>query len=463
MQSKKKKSAEEVFARLLQKVKAAELRSFLVAEAKQNHLLRHSLLIHFLETSGMAAEEKYELLIRSVLELSAWDKSRYHGELERYFAKAKGYADSRDYLDAFLMASAYIMEFPRWETDQNESRLPSCFELLSTISTSDAAFDLKERVFDFLLQDVKAVSSNFSFEDHARWLRTLISSAAEDAKLLQVLNLLAELIGNNRSQYGEAMNEKQEEQFLEMKLEVLKLLNRPQEVRRLLEANKRIKPFRLELISECMKHHQWDEAKDLIKEGRRRESVKGSINVSSEWDEMLLTIARKEGDVKAIRNLSMQLFLSSEYDFNYYRLMKQHYDPSRWNLQAERLVNAIKKERSYSTKGIHAVAKIFIEEEEWEKLLTLLDKNASLDFVGQYADQLRDKFPEPLLEIYRKAIRRFAEKYMGPEAYRIVAASLRKMLLLPKSKEIVQSLTIELKVNYRSRRAFVEELNKVML
>lgn len=463
MHSQKEKSAEEVFARLLQKATAAELKSFLITEAKQNHPLRHSLLIHFLETSGIAAEEKYILLIRNVLELSAWDKSRYQSELERYFAKAKGYADSQDYLDAFLMASAYITECAHHEPLQSDNRLSSSFSILSDISRSDAAFDLKERLFEFLWKKVKAVSTAFTVEDQAPWLQALLSGASDEQKLQQVLDLLVELTGNNRSQYGEVMNEKLEELLLKVKLEVLRQLNRTTEVRRLLEANKRIRVFRLELISQCMKQQQWDEAKELIKEGRRRESVKGAINVGSEWDEMLLTIAQKEGETKAIRNLAMQLFLSSDYDFSYYHLMRHHYDPSRWSMQVDRLVNAIRKEKSFATKGIHSVAKILIEEQEWEKLLSLLDKNANLDFVNEYADHLKEKFPELMLEIYRKAIRRFAEKYMGPEAYRQVAATLKKMLTFPKSKELVQSLTIELKVNFRSRRAFVEELNKVVL
>jgi hypothetical protein len=83
--------------------------------------------------------------------------------------------------------------------------------------------------------------------------------------------------------------------------------------------------------------------------------------------------------------------------------------------------------------------------------------------VNQYSEHLKEKYPEQLLEIYRKAIRRFAEKYMGPEAYRMVANALRKMQSLPHSKEIVQPLTIELKVNYRQRKAMVDELNKVIL
>jgi hypothetical protein len=291
----------------------------------------------------------------------------------------------------------------------------------------------------------------------------LIDSASEENQFNQVLELIVELIGENRSQYGEAKDEKEKEQLLTMKLQLLELLNRQQDILHLLESNKDIKPFRLKLIEEFIEQQQWEEAKELIKEGRRNELRKGAINVSSEWDEMLLKIAQQENDEKSIRNLALQLFLASDYDFKYYQLLKQHYDSSRWKSHIDRIITSVRKEKSFSTKGIYAVAKIFIEETEWDNLLLLVEKNASLDFVEQYAEYLKEKFPEQLLEIYRKAIRRFAEKYMGPESYRVVVQALKKMQSLPKSKEIVQSLAIELKVTYRQRRAMVEELNKVIL
>ena len=460
------KPIEEIFTLLLKKISASELKSFLEEAAQGDHSLQQSFIIRFLDSANIPSSEKYSLLIRSIIRLAKEDSEKFQQELSRYLSKGKQFIEARDYLDAFYLLTSLISEYKQLSIHRKDfasEPLIKTFSLLSSISKSDAGFELKEMVFDFLLNKVKSSAEVFSAFEREIWIQTLIDTVSEENQFIRILDLIVEFIGENRSQYGESKDEMEKEQLLTMKLQLLELLNRHEDIHRLLESNKDIKTFRLKLIEEFIQQQQWEEAKELIKEGRRNELKKGSINLTSEWDEMLLKIAQQENDMKSIRNLALQLFLESDYDFKYYQLLKQHYDPSRWKLNIDRIVTSIRKEKSFSTKGIHAVAKIFIEDEEWDKLLSLLDKNASLDFIEQYADHLKEKFPEQLLEIYRKAIRRYAEKYMGPESYRVVVNALKKMQSLPKSKEIVQSLAIELKVTYRQRRAMVEELNKVML
>ncbi|MFI5135911.1 MAG: hypothetical protein ACHQD9_08670 [Chitinophagales bacterium] len=460
------KSTEEVFNYLLKKASASVLKSFLEGAAREDHALRERFIIRFIESSSIPSEEKYSLLIRSIAQLANYDPEKFRSELFHFLAKAKQFSEARDYLGGFNMAKAFIGEFKL--LCKNERRLVSeslieIFFLLSFISKSDAGFELKEKIFNLLLNQIKILAGEFNSAEKEKWIQTLIDSSSENSQLQHVLELIVELIGQNRSQFGESMDEKEEEQFLQMKLKILQLLGRDDDIRHLLESNRKMKSFRLKLIDSFIQHEELEEAKEMIKEGRRTELKKGNVNLSSEWDELLLKIALEENDVKSVRNLALQLFLSNEYDFQFFHLLKQHYDPSRWKAQLDRVVTSIKREKAFATKGIHAIAKIFVEEQEWDKLLLLLEKNSNLEFVNQYADYLKEKFPEQLIEIYRKAIRRFAEKFMGPEADRIVTDALRKMQSLPDSKEIVQSLAIELKVNYRQRRAFVEELNKVVL
>jgi hypothetical protein len=82
----------------------------------------------------------------------------------------------------------------------------------------------------------------------------------------------------------------------------------------------------MRLIQEAISKQAWEEGRELIKDGRKEELKKGIVNLTTDWDELLLKIAKEENDVKAIRNLSLQLFLSSDNDFGYYYLMKQHYE-----------------------------------------------------------------------------------------------------------------------------------------
>jgi hypothetical protein len=464
MRALQKKSTDELFELLLKKVSSAEIKLFLKEEGGNIPALKNCFILRFIESATIPSEEKYRTLVQALREVNAGDSKRFNEELSRLVEKAFHYLDGADFLDAFLIASAFIGGYSDFErSEQTAEAFRQLLALLASLTELEAGYELKEQVFRFLLNEVRVFSAALTLEETNHWLSSLMASARDENQLQQVQELLVQLTGENRSRLGETMNEPLEELLLTMKHRLLLRKGQRAEAHQLLKSYKRIKTFRLQLIREHMAQRQWAEAKELIKEGHRRESGKGNISVSAKWEELLLQIALEENDSRAIRNLALQLFLSGEYDFRYYRLLKQHYDPLRWKMQPDRIVAAIRKDKAFSTSGLYAVAEIFAEEEEWEKLLMLLDKNASLQFVDRYADRLREKFPESLLEIYRKAIRRFAEKYMGIEAYGRVTGALKRMLLLPNSKSTVQSLLIELKVTYRSRKAFVKELNKVVL
>ena len=459
----------EVFVKLLKRLSAADLKTFIENTVAIDESFLHRFIIQFIEGAGLSSEQKYPVILDSIIQLSAsGTKDEFQQEMENLFTKAEQMIDQKNFLDEYLMAAAIIRKgsedfivpglIASWDHFVTRS-----FDLLVSIAKSEAGFDLKEKVFDFLLTDAKAATAAKPPAIREKWLYALLETATEENQLNTMLDLIRELSGENRSQSGTAKDESEEEYLLKMKLLVLQKLNKSGNVRRLLEANKHIKTFRRQLVEDSLQQQDLEHAKELIKEGKQVDERKGKIYVGTEWDELLLKIALEEQDTKAIRNLALQLFITTGFDFDYYHLLKKHYDPSRWKSQVDRIVTHIKKESGFHTKGIHAVAKIFIEEQEWAKLLLLLQKNANLEFIELYFEVLKEKFPQELLEIYRRALRRYAEKFMGTEAYRTVTNTLKKMQSLRGGRELVQSFAIELKVDYRQRKSFVTELNKLAL
>lgn len=462
-------NAREVFAKLLKRLNVGDLKAFIEYTVATDESFLHRFIIQFIERSGLSADKKFSVILESIMELSLnGTKDEFQQEMNSLFQKAEQMIDEKNYLDGYLMAAAIIKEenenlvlpdlVSSWDHFVTRS-----FELLVTIAKSEAGYDLKEKVFDFLLTDVKAATATQSPAIWEKWLYALLESATEENQLNAMLELIRELSGENRSQSGTAKDESEDEYLLKMKLLVLQKLNKSGNIRRLLEANKHIKTFRQQLVEDSLQQQDLERAKELILEGKQLDERKGKIYVGTDWDELLLKIAQQEQDTKAIRNLALQLFITSGFDFDYYHLLKKHYDPSRWKSQVDRIVTHIRKESSFPTKGIHAVAKIYIGEQDWAKLLLLLQKNANLEFIELYFDVLKEKFPQELLEIYRRALRRYAEKFMGTEAYRTVTNTLKKMQSLRGGRELVQSFAIELKVDYRQRKNFVQELNKLAL
>ena len=454
-----------LFTTLLKRTPSAQIKEFLEEAALADGSMVHRFILHAIDHSSLPSGEKYQWMIKSILQLTGSESSEsFSDRIQNLTTKAHRFIESGNYLDAYYIAASILSEEHQvpsgYEEIWKNGRI-TALEILRTISGSEAGYDLKEKIFQFLLSGTKNLS-HLSVAPQ-NWFEALLDSAAEEKQLTDVLQLTGDLQGSNRNQFGEVIDQHEEEQLLQLKVLVLSGLNRMDEIHHLLEAHKEVKPFRLRLIESCIEQGDFTRAKELIREGRRLEERKGKIYENSDWDLLLLRIAITENDVKAIRNVAFSLFIKSDFDFQYYHLLKRQYDPGRWKQQVDRIVNLLRKEDSYAVKGIHAAAGIFTEEKDWTSLLRLLQKNANLEFVELYADLLKEKFPEELLEIYRRAVRRFAEKFMGPEAYKMVADTLRKMQSLPGGRKLVQSLAIELKVNYRLRRSFVDELNKVAL
>ncbi len=464
------KSPEEIFSLLLHKLPAVSLKEFMEVIAANDKFFLHQFIIRFAESSAIAGNEKYAVLIRSLLQASKVN-SNFNVEtaLNQLTEKAARMIEAKDFLDAFYIASAFINESKCGilKGEKNffsfHELLQTAFKLLASIMKSEAGYDLKEKIFQLLIDDVPQFSFQFSHAVKEHWLNATLESTNDEEQFEAVIKMLAAVKEIIIERTGESLDEQDEEQLLIAKWNVLEKMNRVKDAHRLVQSNVRFKFFRLKLTKQYLNDNKFTNAKELIKEGKQLEEHSGRLSVSSEWDQLLLEIAEKENDKKVIRNLALQLFFSSDFEFKYYFLLKQQYESAKWKQQIDRVIQFIRKDPSFYNNGIHAAARIYTMEEEWEKLLLLLQKNTNLDFVEEHSHKLSDKYPHELLEVYRKAIRRFAEKYMGTEAYRRITDAIYKMLLIKDGKEVVQPMLAELKVDYRGRKAFVDALRKIVL
>jgi hypothetical protein len=206
-----KKSTEELFNSLLKRVSGSQLKSFLQEISKEDSFFRESFIIHFIQSASVSSEEKYLLLFKSIARLGQHDPKKIQEEIIRYLNRAEELIAGGDYIDGFYIATSFINEFKllkNFEKDFISDSLEKAFSLLATVSKSDAAIELKENVFHFLLNDVKKLSFDFNSRHKDIWLETLIDCAVEEYQLQQVLERIIELIGENRSQFGQVIDER---------------------------------------------------------------------------------------------------------------------------------------------------------------------------------------------------------------------------------------------------------------
>lgn len=463
-----------VFSSLLKKVKDKELREFMEAYMLESNDFKTELLLRFADHLKVSGKEKFLLLIHQIMEPVHRDIEKTDitsirvmaDRLHSLLQKAEDQFTLRNYLDPFHLAVSLIQEVhPKLTkiTDPDEL-LKRCvirsFLMLNNIVNTDAGPDLKELIFEVALRE--ALRSEYRLTGlEAQWFDLLMDAAVSEQRQLQLLELLDQLIHETGRQHKGGINERYEEYFLRKKIALLERMGRIEDAKKVVEENLRIRAFRRQLIEESIAQEDFAAAKELIKASKLSDQQKGRLNISSEWDELLMKIALAEQDTRSIRQAGLRLFYD-RFDISFYQQVKSTYDSEKWLREVEKIIATLKAETHYGLKGIRLLAAIFIEEKYWRRLLQLLQKNASLEFVEDYYDLLKEKFPAELVGIYREALRRYAEHNMGREHYEYVVKTIRKIQSLHTGNEAAKALTTEFKVKYSQRRNMVKALNKLV-
>ena len=463
-----------VFSSLLKKVKDKELREFMEAYALENNHFQTEFLLRFSDRLKVAGKEKFLLLIRQVIEqlqhaakvTDATIIRTMADQLHSLLKKAEDQLAIKNYLDPFHLAVALIEEVHPILTrlDDPDALLKGCiirsFSILDNIVTTDAGPDLKELIFEAAMQE--AVRADYRLTGlEEKWFDILMDAAVSDHRQLQLLDLLNQLIHETGSHHKGGNSERYEEYFLRKKITLLDNMGRAEEAKKVVEENLRIRAFRRQMIDESMAKEDFGTAKELIKASKLSDQQKGRLYISSEWDELLLKIAVAEDDIRSIRQAGLRLFYD-RFNIKFYQQVKSTYDAEKWMKEVEKIIATLKAETHYGLKGIRLLAALFIEEKYWTRLLQLMQKNASLEFVEDYYELLKEKFPAELVEIYREALRRYAEHNMGSEHYNYVVKTIRKIQSLHTGNEVAKALTTEFKVKYSQRRNMVKALNKLV-
>ena len=455
---------------LLAKVKDKELRAFILSYAKSSADFETEFLLHFADRLKISGMEKYQVLMQQIIQPGSGgfehNESLISDRLNRLLGQAASQMAVKNYLDPFYLAVTLItMVHPLLPAKPTSGpvieNMISAFSLLDDIVHLDAGPGLKEALFEASLREaVKVEYRRTGLDD--RWFSLLLAASNSDADRQRLLlHVFDRLIHETVSRRKESNNEFYEEYLLRKKMQLLLDMGKGEEANKVLLDHLRIRSFRMQLIDDYISKGDFTPAKELIKESKRSDLQKGRLNVSAAWDELLLRIAKAEQDVHSIRQTGMRLFYD-QFNMEWYHSVKATFDQEKWKSEVEKIINTLRAEKHFGLKGIQAIASILAAEGYWERLLQLLQKNASLEFIEGYFDLLKDKFPHEIVEIYRVALRRYAEQHLGREHYEYLVKTLLKIQSLPSGVQAAKSLATEFKVKYSQRRNLVKALNKLV-
>jgi len=110
--------------------------------------------------------------------------------------------------------------------------------------------------------------------------------------------------------------------------------------------------------------------------------------------------------------------------------------------------------------GVSTLADIYVEEGFHERLLNLLQlTSGDIRFIESYSTHLTKEYPEEILELYEKGVRKAAVE-TGRKEYKRVVYYLQSMRNIKGGDEVAAGLVRKLLQEYSNRPAMRDEFRK---
>jgi len=187
----------------------------------------------------------------------------------------------------------------------------------------------------------------------------------------------------------------------------------------------------------------------------------GSQNHIESYSRKLIELYKKLGDSDRVRD-ELHLYITKyrRGDVGAFFELKSYYSAEEWIDVREELFNYFETEH-IDIKPL--LAKEGLKGRLMYILVERLEKNLGMaEFIiteiKRYESYLRPEFDQKLLDIYSETAERMAKRTGGRNHYKKIAEVLKHMRVYPGGKERTQEMVDEWRVEYKSRRAMMEEL-----
>jgi len=247
------------------------------------------------------------------------------------------------------------------------------------------------------------------------------------------------------------------------KIELLEKAGKKEEVEKVISFYLYIPEIRKIKLKELMSKKLYGDAHALIDEGINLAKEKEHAGIVSDWKDEKLSVYKLEDNKAKVIELAEDLFINGRDSMKYYYILKSIIPLEQWANYLDDLLYKSGKQEEWELDG-SLLAKIYIAEEYWERLMVYVEKNIQLrkyDSLGEYEPYLKPRYPERMLAFYRSKIIEYAANNMGREHYKYVSEVLKKMKKYPCGTGIVNMLLTHFKSIYANRRAMMEELSYI--
>ncbi|MDR2118740.1 MAG: SWIM zinc finger family protein [Tannerellaceae bacterium] len=456
---------QEQLNEILKHVNQKELTSFLSQYADKHPDFYQALQSNFHPQKKKNVSVDYIKEIQKCFKVrSSYDRYGYSSEgkmishnLDAYIKKAKSLVKLNCKEEALGILLHIIMEIgDNYEEYEDYDADLACVcqeasEIIAGIIKSDLPDDLLNKLMDEIGQLIK--NNNYGNYSLADLDQLFLSISLKTSNFEGSLQIIDEILKNEPDSFRTFS-------LVLSKIELLENANKKEEVENVISQYIYLPEIRKIKLKELLSEKQYEQALALIDEGIILAKEKRHPGTESDWKDEKLTVYKWMDNKEKIIAIAEDLFINGRDSMKYYHVLKTVIQPEKW---VNYLDDHLLKSGNQKIIGGHVLAKIYIEEEYWERLMDHVEKNIQLGkhcSLGEYETYLKSRYPERMLTFYRSQITDYAAQNMGRDHYKYIADILKIMKKYPGGTEAVDSLLAHFKSIYSNRRAMMEELGK---
>jgi hypothetical protein len=457
----KRKTIAEQVDELLASVSHDDLKQFIKKQCISDPEFRRSFISGFLYKTSKESPEMYREHVKGILRSAkgrdnfiSWSRVGMVGKAVNTMLEiANRHVSEDNFMSAihicFPVAEEMVKALDYADDSDGDigENINLAFDILAQVSESDLSEEVRLHLFEQVLKDYKKeIFSGWDWQINLLELSVQLAKTEIEAK--KVMSLLS-----THSHY-----EYESEQMTKLEYELIRKMSGEAEAEKFIEQNLDNPDLRRNALEKAIRTGDFEKAETLARDGISQDS-EDKPGLAKEWYDWLLRIAMKKDDREKIIEYARYLFVDGfRHDQDYYAILKKHTDKSEWHNFVEGIISEIRKKSHWSE--IDVIAKIYIEEQWWERLLELVSGTKHLPYIQHYEKYLSDLYPAELADLYEKAIVDYLKRMTGRNHYQEACRYMRRMIKLGARKR-VNELILFLRREYPQRRALLDELNKI--
>mgnify|MGYP006290927129 CR=1 FL=1 len=466
----KDSTRESSWQQMVKDVGAEELRNFIIDYATHDKNLRHEIKLRFAKPESGSQKDNMAFYQSQIA--MCFDQYERHGyidynstfeaikDVSDFLIKAENYLKKGYYMEAFYITAAIASEgckaiqYMDDSAGQCGGAIYDAFEMIEMILSENNSHELDGNIFHWLHEQVKNPDyNNYGIGDQLEplYFNTAIKlNKFTDAHELinNKLKVLKSADSWTKSYYTAA--------YLQYKMQLLAAEGKNEEAQKIVEKNINLTEFRKIKVKQLLNDKNFNEAEQYIREGIEQ-SKKGQYpGLVVDWHKQLLELHTLTGVKTQQLEVTRWLFKNDNRNrTDHLKKLKKLIAINDWPAERDKLIIWTKKNDD------HYLFNFYELEGMKAELFTLLKTKPSFHKLQHYESLLIDDYTTEILELYRISLNHIAEVSNSRNQYRQFARNLKRIKQLPGGKKLVEELLANYRVEYKRRRAMIEELSAV--